>query len=102
MRIQRLSWLLAGALLLAAVSLPAAAGVRVYVNVPPPSIRVEAHGVAPGPHHVWIDGYHRWDGVAYVWVPGRWAAPPRAHAHWKAGHWVKSHRGWYWVDGHWK
>ena len=94
--------LLAGALLTAALAPPAAAAVRVYVNVAPPPLRVEARVAAPGPHHVWIAGYHRWDGNAYVWVPGRWAVPPRRHHHWVSGHWVKSHRGWYWVEGHWR
>jgi hypothetical protein len=26
-------------------------------------------------NHVWIGGYHRWDGHAYAWLPD--AAPPR-------------------------
>jgi YXWGXW repeat-containing protein len=82
---------------------PASAGVRVYVNVPPPPAVVEVRPVAPSHTHVWVDGYHRWDGAAYVWVPGRWAAPPHAHAHWVAGHWAHHHHhGYYWVEGHWK
>ena len=104
MAIKRLlSSLVAGALLLGALSLPAvAAPVRVYVNVPPPPIVVEKRGPAPGRHHIWIGGHHRWDGTAYIWEPGRWEARPRARAHWAPGHWVKSRRGWYWVEGHWR
>jgi len=47
---------------------------RVYVNAVPPPPIVEVRRAAPGPAYVWIDGYHRWNGRAYVWVPGRWAA----------------------------
>jgi hypothetical protein len=36
-----------------------------------------AHGPAPA-GRVWVAGYWHWDGVDYVWVPGRWEQPPRA------------------------
>ena len=78
------------------------AGTRVYVRVAPPRPPAEVRIVAPGPGHVWIGGFHRWDGNAYVWVPGRWAVAPHPHAVWRAGHWKHSHHGWYWVDGHWR
>ncbi len=81
---------------------PAAAGTRVYVRIGPPAAVVETRVAAPGPRHVWVAGYHRWNGQAYVWVPGRWTLPP-AHRHkWVAGHWAHSRSGWYWVDGHWR
>src|SRR6202162_955051 len=48
---------------------------------PPISIR-EHRTVRPGPRHVWVSGYHRWDGNAYAWEKGRWEEPPRAHVHW--------------------
>src|SRR5215510_11926607 len=81
-----------GIVVLAAVTLgpasAASAGERVYVRVGPPAAVVGTRVVAPGPRHVWIAGYHRWDGAAYVWVPGRWELPP-AHRHaWVPGHWV--------------
>jgi hypothetical protein len=75
---------------------------RIYVNVPPPPLVVETRPPAPGPRHVWVQGYHRWDGHAYAWVPGTWRQAPRARARWTAGHWVHSRRGWYWVDGRWR
>jgi hypothetical protein len=75
---------------------------RVYVRVGPPAPIVEVRTVAPGPRYVWIDGYHRWSGRAYAWVPGRWAASPRARAVWVPGRWVHERRGWYFVDGHWR
>ncbi|HKF45592.1 MAG TPA: hypothetical protein VKG01_21065 [Thermoanaerobaculia bacterium] len=90
------------AMLIAAMAPPAIAGARVYVSIAPPPLVVETRAVAPGPTHVWVGGYHRWDGRAYVWVPGRWAVPPHAHGHWAAGHWGHNHHGYYWVEGHWR
>jgi len=95
---RRLAAAVAGLLLSALV----AADTRVYVAVDPPPLIVESRPAAPGPHHVWIGGYHRWDGRAYVWVPGRWAVPPHPHSVWVAGHWKHAHKGWYWVGGHWR
>jgi len=82
-------------------AMPASAS-RVYVRVGPPAPVVEVRAVRPGPRYVWVDGYHRWNGRAYVWVPGRWAVPPRAHAAWVPGRWVHANRGWYFVNGHWR
>jgi hypothetical protein len=79
-----------------------AVGQEVIVRVAPPRPLVEKRVVAPGPGFVWIDGYHRWDGNAYVWVPGRWERPPRPHAHWVAHKWVKRHGGYVLVEGHWR
>jgi hypothetical protein len=83
-------------------SAPAAAAVRVYVNVPPPPLIVETPPPPPSPTHIWIRGYHRWDGRTYVWVPGRYVVAPRPHSIWVPGHWAKHRRGWYWVEGHWR
>ena len=94
------------ALVLSAATLAAAvtavASTHIYVQIGPPAPIVEAHVVAPGPHHVWVAGYHRWDGHAYVWVPGRWAIPPAHHHVWVAGHWDHERRGYYWIPGHWR
>jgi len=79
-----------------------AMGADVVIRVAPPAPIVERRPVAPGPRYVWIGGYHRWDGRAYVWVPGRWELPPRAHARWVAHHWVHRHGGWVLVEGHWR
>jgi hypothetical protein len=81
-----------------------AAGAQVYVRVgPPPPPR---HEVMPPPPHehpnwVWHEGYHRWDGHAYAWVPGTYVAPPYGHARWVPGHWRNTPRGYMWVEGHW-
>jgi|SRR5580658_3836140 hypothetical protein len=44
-------------------------GQEVVVRVAPPHPLVEERVIAPGPGYVWIAGYHRWDGAAYVWTP---------------------------------
>jgi hypothetical protein len=78
------------------------ANAQVYVRVAPPPVIVEHPPAPPGPRHVWIRGYHRWDGARYVWVPGYWAVPPRPRAVWVDGHWAQRPRGWVWVAGHWR
>jgi hypothetical protein len=79
-----------------------AAAAEVVVRVAPPAAIVETRGVAPGPGYIWIGGYHRWDGAAYVWVPGRWDRPPRPGAHWVAHRWVRRHGGYVFVEGRWR
>jgi hypothetical protein len=75
---------------------------RVYVRTGPPAPIVTARIVSPGPEFVWIEGYHRWDGARYVWVTGRWERPPRLYAVWESGHWAKTNRGWYFIEGRWR
>ncbi len=97
------STLVAVAILAGSLSAPSAsAGVRVYVRVAPPAAIVETVPVAPSPRHIWVPGYHRWDGRAYVWFPGRYVLPPRANVVWVPGHWASHRRGWYWIEGHWR
>lgn len=92
----------AGFLVLALSASPAEAR-RIYVRVGPPRVRVvEVRTVAPSPRHDWIGGFHRWDGRAYVWVPGRWDLAPRARAVWVPGHWRHTRHGWYWIEGRWR
>jgi len=81
---------------------PANAGVRVYVAVPPPPAIVETVPAPPSPRHVWLTGYHRWDGRAYIWVPGHYEIARRHYKAWVPGHWSQHRRGWYWVEGHWR
>lgn len=80
----------------------ASAATRVYVRVGPPAPIVEVRTVSPGPRYVWVDGYHRWDGRAYAWAPGRWVVPPRHRTAWVPARWVHDRRGWYIVSGHWR
>jgi len=79
-----------------------AAGAEVVIRVAPPREIVETRVPAPSRGHVWIAGYHRWDGHAYVWVPGRWELPPRPHARWVKHHWVHRGGGYVLVEGHWR
>ena len=98
-----LSGLLPASLVFAGALCARTAGaVPVYVKIAPPAPIVETRVVAPGPGYVWVGGYHRWDGHAYIWVPGRWALPPRHRTVWVAGHWAHGHHGYWWKEGHWK
>jgi hypothetical protein len=73
----------------------------IVVSVRPPHAVIERRGPPPSSNHVWIGGYHRWDGNAYAWTPGRWEQPPRPHVRWVAHRWVHRHGGWVLVEGHW-
>jgi hypothetical protein len=79
-----------------------AAAADVVVHVAPPRIVVESRGARPSPTHVWISGYHRWDGNAYVWTTGRWEQPPHPGNRWVAHRWVHRNGGYVMVDGHWR
>jgi hypothetical protein len=94
---------LSGSILVVMLCAAPAEAARVYVSIAPPPLVVETIPVAPSPNHVWIAGYHRWDGHAYLWVKGHYVIAPRAHAVWVPGHWSHHHsHGWYWVEGRWK
>jgi hypothetical protein len=72
------------------------------VRVRPPHAVYETRGPRPSRDHVWVSGYHRWDGNAYAWNEGRWEQPPRRHARWVAHRWNHQRGGWVLVDGHWR
>lgn len=98
----RMPVLLVVAAALSATLACAAPSGRLYVRVGPPAPIAEVRSVSPGPDFVWIEGYHRWDGRAYVWVPGRWERRPQPRAEWVPGRWEHDRRGWFYVDGHWR
>ena len=78
------TWLLAP--VLAAFSMAACGGAVYYASVPPPPLRAEYVGVAPGPGHVWVNGYWGWRGNAHVWVAGSWmraGRDPPARRNWE-------------------
>jgi hypothetical protein len=75
---------------------------RVYVRVGPPAPVYETRVVAPGAGYVWVEGYHRYSGNRYEWVPGHWVRPPRPHAVWVPGHWDHDNRGYFWIEGRWR
>jgi hypothetical protein len=74
----------------------------VYVRTPPPPLRYEVYGPAPGPGYVWINGYWSYRGNAYVWTPGRWERPPRGKHHWEDGRWERHGDGYRWREGRWR
>jgi hypothetical protein len=71
---------------------------------PPPPLRAEALPPSPGPDLVWIAGHWSWspDMQNYVWTPGEYREPPRAHAAWLPGRWMQRHDGWVWDEGRWQ
>jgi hypothetical protein len=80
------------------------AGAQLVVRIGPPPPRPVEVVPPPPPEHpgwAWHEGYHRWDGHGYVWVPGYYAEPPYEHAHWVPGHWAHRGGGYVWVEGHW-
>ncbi|MDQ2926122.1 MAG: hypothetical protein M3R43_11280 [Acidobacteriota bacterium] len=91
-----------GGLMFSSASLTA--GAQIIVRVRPPERIVEEVPAPPSehPNYVWHPGYHKWDGNAYVWVPGSYVAAPREHDVWIEGKWVADGDGWVWHEGHWK
>ena len=75
---------------------------EIVVKVRPPISIHEHRPIAPSRRHVWVAGYHRWDGRAYVWEPGHWVVPPREHAVWVAPRWRHRHDGYVFVQGYWR
>lgn len=79
-----------------------AGGVAYYANVPPPPVRAETYGTAPGPGYGWINGYWGWRGNNYAWVGGNWSRPPRAPAVWAAPYWEKYRGRYRFHEGRWR
>ncbi|MDR3750277.1 MAG: YXWGXW repeat-containing protein [Terracidiphilus sp.] len=90
------------AVLFALTLLPAVALAQVSIRIGPPPVVVERPGPPPERGFVWINGYQRWDGGRYVWVPGHYERPPHPGAHWVAHRYVHRHGGYVFVEGHWR
>jgi hypothetical protein len=73
-----------------------------YAPTPPPPLRAEAYGVAPGPGFVWVNGYWGYRGSGYAWVPGRWSRPPYARATWAPGYWERHGGRYRFHEGRWR
>ena len=85
-----------------AVMLLGCAG-RAYVGYyGPPAPRIESYGYAPGPGYVWTPGYYAWAGGRYNWMGGRWAQPPRPHARWEEGRYIRRDGHSEYTGGHWR
>ena len=54
-----------------ALAFGATAAADVVVHIGPPHVVVETRPRPPSHNHVWVQGYHNYDGRGYVWVPGR-------------------------------
>ena len=108
MRFVTVKTVIAGAVLAATLSgcvvtaRPAAVGVsgEVVAYSPPPPVRYEVVGVAPGPGYFWVGGAWFWEGGRYAWHPGRWEAP-RPGYHWVAHEWRPVGNSWHMTPGHW-
>jgi len=74
----------------------------VVIRVTPPRARIERRTPPPSRNHVWVGGYHRWEGNAYAWQPGRWEARPHPRSRWVAHRYVRRNGGWVFVEGHWR
>ena len=73
-----------------------------YAPGPPPPVRVEAFGVAPGPGYAWVNGYWGYRGGGYAWVGGRWAVPPPGRRAYVAGRWEPYGGRYRWREGRWR
>ena len=91
-----------GSLLALFMGIGLAQAAEIVVKVAPPRVKVEHRGVAPSREHVWVNGYQRWDGRAYVWEPGRWERRPHPHAVWVPARWQHRHDGYVFIEGHWR
>lgn len=87
--------------LLAGSSLFAAPGIGVGIAIgapPPPPHAYYARPAAPGPNHVWINGYYEPVAGRYTWREGYWAPRPYPHAAWVAPRY-SGHR---YYPGYWR
>jgi hypothetical protein len=55
----------------------------------PPPPQVETPGAPPVTGLVWVAGYWHFSAGKWIWVPGRWARPPKTGATWRPNVWVK-------------
>jgi len=96
--------LLAASLFAALVLVACAGGYASYsyATTPPPPLRVETYGPAPGAGYIWIQGYWGYSGNNYVWMPGRWERPPSGRRQWQSGYWENRANRYRWHAGHWR
>jgi WXXGXW repeat (2 copies) len=90
------------AVLFALTFCPVASMAQLVIRVGPPAPVYERRGPPPERGYVWVDGYHRYQGDHYEWVPGRYDRPPHEGARWSRHHWVHRHGQWVMVEGHWR
>ncbi len=77
-------------------------GVVVIRDTPPPPRREYIdERYRPSLRHVWVTGYWRHDGRAFVWIPGRWDLPPRGYREWSEPRWERRDGTYIFVEGRW-
>lgn len=77
-------------------------GAVVLRNGPPPLLREFVdERYRPSRDAVWLAGYWRHDGRAYVWIPGRWDVPPRGYRQWDGPRWEHRDNGYIFIEGRW-
>jgi hypothetical protein len=68
---------------------------------PPPRRERYSERDRPSPRHIWIAGYWRHDGRAYLWMPGHWDLPPRGYREWVEPRWENRGGAYVFIEGHW-
>ena len=73
-----------------------------YPPVPPP--RYEAPPPPPRGGYAWVPGHWQWNGVHYVWLPGRYEVRRPEWGHYVPGRWAWNPRvgQWVWRPAHWE
>ncbi len=78
-----------------------ARGPSIVVPTAPPAPQSEIPPPAPSPTYVWEPGRWSWNGVQYLWNPGKYVERPTVSATYVPGHWEQYANGWVWYDGRW-
>lgn len=71
-----------------------------YAPVAPPAPRYENPGRAPSAEQMWLEGFHRWTGRDFVWVPGHWETRREGYEFQRTS-WVKENGRWECHEGRW-
>ena len=81
----------------------AEAGVRIYVRIGPPTVRMVKviKPVRPCAKAIWISAHWQYKHGRYVWVKG-YRVKPRYGYVYVRPRWKKNRHGYYYVTGHWK
>lgn len=90
-------------LILAIVSTPSAAQVRISVTFAPPALPVYEQPLCPGEGYIWTPGYWAWDDDFddYYWVPGTWVLAPEVGFLWTPPYWAWNDGAYVFYDGYW-
>ena len=73
----------------------------IVVREAPPPLIVDRRPPRPGPSQVWVNGYWVRGHSGWVWVSGRWEAPPRGRGKWDEPRWERHGKEYRFHEGHW-